>query len=471
MTNSIQSDILIRHASCAPGSAITDNLFGDKATDFGNRELVFEWRPLNEQQQKATPHPAKKWLMYGLMLILFTLVFWLVWLIHTSDPQSAAKAKALTWHELGDALLRLGSVGLVQLKLLLYGAVAASFFWGRRMQRGSRLYVSRTTLRQRSGLPLWLGNLLRQNWTLSLDELRSGRSVFTLTNQIQQAGLGQAPVLLAMYGLRWKAVGATLSGIMPLPQLLPASWFLIGQEARKPLEVPQLGWRRNLNPWATPEGRAVLQTAFNQLPLVAALRAQGLSLPALSSPRLLGLGEGGLDLMAYPRMKAVVLGFFALIASAALAFHFTRHQHYFEPPPLFIWLAVSACCALGAWLWQMAEQAPIGLSLKPTQGILAALLGVGAAFFSPFALLEINQIFTTAQHISVTVSQAPLRLQPEDRRIPAFSPEVALEFWSSLPVGTRRQMTVHQGLFGTWQYDSEPLQDEVDAFYRQHGRR
>jgi hypothetical protein len=359
----------------------------------------------------------------------------------------------------------------VQIKLLVYGFVAAAFFWGRRMQRGSRLYLNHTTLRQRSGLPLWLGKLLRQNWTLSLDELRSGRSVFTLTNQIRQAGLAQAPSPLAMYALRWRAANATMARIMPPPQLFPASWFLIGQEARKPPEVPPLGWRRNLNPWATPEGQATLQTAFDQLPLVAALRAQGLSLPALSSPRLLGLGEGGLDLMAYPRMKAVVLGFFGLLVSAALAFHFTRHQHYFEPPPLFVWLAVGACCALGAWLWQMAEQAPTGLSLKPTQGILAVLLGLSAAFFAPFAFLGVSQVFTSAQQISVTVSQAPLRLQPEDSRIPAFAPQAALEFWSSLPASTRRQMTVHQGLFGTWQYDSAPLQDEVDAFYRQHGRR
>lgn len=451
---------------------MTDNLFGEKATHFGQQELVFEWRPLNKQQQKTTPHPAKKWLMYGLMLALAGSAVGLIALFYAIDPHFAAKLKTLSWHDLGNFFLIFASAGVVQIKLLVYGLVVAAFFWGQRMQRGSRLYLSRATLRQRSGLPLWLGNLLRQNWTFPLDELRSGQSVFTLTNQIRQAGLAQAPSPLAMYALRWRAANATMPRIMPQPQLFPASWFLIGQEARKPPEMPQLGfWRRSVNPWATPEGQAALQTAFDQLPLVAALRAQGLSLPALSSVRLLGLGDGSFDLMADPRMKAVVLGFFALIASAALAFHFTRHQHYLEPPPLFVWLAVGACCALGAWLWQMAQATPEEPSLRPTQGILAVLLGLGAALFAPFALLGINQIFTTAQHISVTVSQAPLRLQPEDKRIPAFSPEVALEFWVSLPANTRRQMTVHQGLFGTWQYDSAPLQDEVEAFYRQHGRR
>lgn len=452
---------------------MTDNLFGEKATDFGHQTLVFEWRPLSEQQQKTPAHPAKKWLMYGLMLALTALAGGLLWLLYTTDPHIAARLKALTWHDLGKSLLSFASAGVVQIKLLVYGLAAAAFFWGRRLQRGNLLYLSHTTLSQRSGLPLWLGNLLRQNWTLALDELRRGRVVFTLTNQPAQA---QAQAPLAMYALRWKAASATLAAIMPQPQLQPASWFLIGQEARQPLDVQQLklGWRSSLNPWATPAGQAALQTAFDQLPLVAALRAQGLSVPALSSVRLLGLGDGSFDLMAEPRMKAVVLGFFGLLASAALAFHFTRHQHYFVPPPLFVWLALGACCALGAWLWQMASAepaAPEGLSLRPTQGILAALLGVGAALFAPFSLLGVNQVFTSAQQIAVTVSQAPLRLQPEDSRIPAFSPEVALEFWASQPAGKPRQMTVHPGLFGTWQYDSAPLQDEVEAFYRQHGRR
>lgn len=464
MTN----NILTRHASCAQGYAMTDNLFGEKATHFGHQELVFEWRPLNEQQQKTTPHPAKKWLMYGLMLALAGSAVGLITLFYAIDPYFATKLKALSWHDLGNFLLSFASAGVVQIKLLVYGLVVAAVFWGRRMQRGSRLYLSRATLSQRSGLPLWLGNLLRQNWTLSLDELHSGRFVFTLIHLVQ----ARAPSPLAMYGLRWKAANATLSALMPQPQLFPASWFLIGQEARKPPEMPQLGfWLRSANPWATPEGQAALQTAFDQLPLVAALRAQGLSLPVLSSVRLLGLGDGSFDLMADPRMKAVVLGFFGLIASAALAFHFTRHQHYFEPPPLFVWLAVGACCALGAWLWQMAQDMPEGPSLRPIQGLLAVMLGLASALFSPFALLGVNQVVTSTQQISVSVSQAPLRLQPEDSRIPAFAPQAALEFWASLPANSRRQMTVHQGLFGTWQYDSAPLQDEVEAFYRQHGRR
>ncbi|MDQ3058872.1 MAG: hypothetical protein M3R45_05035 [Pseudomonadota bacterium] len=328
------------------------------------------------------------------------------------------------------------------------------------MQRSSRLFLDGSTLRHRSGLPLWLGNLLGQNWALSLDDFRSGRLVFTPSSLAQ----GYSP--LARYALRWKDAQGKIHGL-----LVPVSWFLPGQAAREPIKMPQgLLWHTSpLNPLSSPKVQAVLQDAFDQLPLVAALRAQGVALPALSSFKPAGLGENGFDLMTYPRMKAVVLGFFGLLVGAALAYHFMRHQHYFDNPPLGAWVAFGACCALATWAWLAAEQqAPGEPSLKPTQCVLALLPGLAAALLAPSALLALNLALTPAQSVAVTVRHAPLRLQPEDASIPAFAPQQALDFWASLPAGTRRQMTVRQGLFGTWQYDSEPLQEEVYAFY---GRR
>lgn len=228
----------------------------------------------------------------------------------------------------------------------------------------------------------------------------------------------------------------------------------------------------DLNPWATPEVQAILQGAFDQLPLVAALHAQGVALPPLSSFKPAGLGDNGFDLMAYPRMKAVVLAFFSLLVTAGLAYHFMRHQHYFENPPVWVWVAFGACCALATWGWMAAEQQPAGEpSLKPTQGVVAMVLGVGAALLAPSALLALNQALTPAQSISVTVSHSPLLLQPEDARIPAFRPSQALEFWASLPAKSAHPLVVRQGLFGTWQYDSAPLEDEAHAFYQKYDGR
>ena len=111
-------------------------------------------------------------------------------------------------------------------------------------------------------MPLWLGNLLKQNWTLSLDEFRSGRMVFAL------AGLARENASLASFVLRWKAAHNDkthwLGPYLIRRQLTPASWFLIDREAREVLHAPKGLFWRSLNPWTTPAGKAVLQEALRR---------------------------------------------------------------------------------------------------------------------------------------------------------------------------------------------------------------
>ena len=396
-----------------------NDVFGDGAFAFPDRELVFEWRPPHQHHQKSPAQLAMVWVISGLVVLAVAVSFWqllLLWNSFMSSSEYAARWRALTWHDfVGSFLTKLDLVAAVQ--LLLGPVVPVVFLWAQHRQRGSRLYLSSSELRHCSGLPLWLGNLLKQNWTLSLDDFRSGTAAFTL------AGLAQGHSPLAMHFLRWKAPESQAHGLTRWPQqLAPVNWFLIGQSAREPLKMPEGYFWRNLNPWTTPEGKAILQRAFDQLPLVAALRTQGVPLPPFSSARHPGLGDGGVDLMAHPRMKAVVLAFFGLLAGAALAFHFTRHQHYFEPPPLSLWAAFGGCCSLGAWLWQTAEKVPTQPSFKPTQGLVAMLFGLAAALVAPFALLGANQALLPAQSVAATVRHAPLQLQPDDSSIPAFAP-------------------------------------------------
>ena len=404
------------------------------------------------------------WVLSGIMLAVVAFLFLELWSSFASDPYFVEKWKALTWNDFATSLTKHDGLPLAQ---LLFSLIApALVYWGQRRLRTSRLFLSDSQLRHRSGLPLWLGNLTRQNWSLSLDDFRSGQMAFTLSGQVR----GNAP--LAMYFLSWKAAqNRPRLHALTQRRLAPASWFLLGQEAREPVRPPKGLFWRSLNLWTTPEGRAVLQSAFDCLPLVTALRAQAVPVPAFSTSSRMGMG-GGVDLMAYPRIKAVVLSSFGLMVSAGLAFHLLRHQHYFESPPLWVWVAPGICCALAVWWWQAAaQQEPGEPSLKPTQGVVAALLGIAATLLAPSVLLGANLVFTPAQEISFNVRNDPLGLQPDDSSIPAFRPSQALDFWASLPASTQRQITVRKGLFGTWQYDSAPLEDEVSAFYQTHSRR
>ena len=399
------------------------------------------------------------WVLAAITLAVIAFLFWQLWGSFASEPAFAEKWKKLTWQSLATALTKHDGLPLMQ--LLISIIAPALLYWGQRRLRGSSLILSNSQLTHHSGLPPWLGNLMKQNWSLSLDDLRSGRLAFTLS------GPARANASLALYALSWKAVPGKIAfnALTRQQQLAPASWFLPNQKAREPIGLPTEHLWFSLNPWATPEGQAALQSAFDRLPMVAALRAQGVPVPAFPTAKGMSTG-GGVDLMAYPRMKAVVLGFFGLLVSAGLAYHLLRHQHYFDSPPFWAWAAFGACCTLGVWQWLAAEQVPDEPSLKPTQGLVAVLFGVAAALLAPSGLLGLNQLTNPAKTIFVTVKVSPLLLQPDEPGVPAFTPAQALEFWASQSTAPARQIAVRKGLFGTWQYDSEPLEEEVHAFYR-----
>jgi hypothetical protein len=441
---------------------VTSKSFDNDATVFGQkyREQVFEWRPAHRQHKRTASQGAVIWIVCALVLVTVAYSCWQFWLLFSDSPELAAKLKTLTWRDFIRPIFQL----MVELPLILPATVAV--LWVPRRLRGSRLYLSSSQLRHSSGLPLWLGDLLKQNWMLALDEFRSGHMRFTL------AGTGRSNAPLAWFFLRWKVGNDKSSWLTPHLmrwQLSPASWFLIGQEPREALHWPKGLFWQSLNPWTTSAGKAVLQKAFDELPLVAALRAQGVPLPAFSTARRHIAGDG-IDLMAYPRMKATVLCFFGLLIGAGLAHHFMRHQHYFEAPAVWVWAVFGACCGLASWFWLAKEHAPTEPSFKPTQGLIAALFGVAAALMAPSALLGLNLAVSTRQWVAVTISDNPLQLLPEDKSIPPVTPSQAREFWAELPAQPARQIAVRKGLFGTWQYDSEPLEEEVFAFYKNYNR-
>ena len=439
---------------------MTSNSFGSNAFSFSDehKEFLFEWRAAHQQQKKSTTQRTLMWVAGALFLAAFAFAFWLLF---SSIPDLSTSLRALSWQSLKQRqVFQL----TVELPLYLLGFIA--FLWMQRRLRGSRLHICHTHMRHTSGLPEGLANLLKQNWTLSLDDVRSGRTRLTLS------GAARAHAPLAWFALQWTRGGdqpGWLRKQFALQRLAPAGWFLIGEPAREPIEAPKGLFWRSLNPWATPAGEALLQKAFDQLPVVAALHAHGVSVRPIATARL-NLSGSGIDLMAYPRLKALVLSFFGMLIGAGLAHHFMRHQHFFEAPAVWIWAVWGAACALVSWFWLCTEKAPAVPSFRATQVLIAALFGVAAALLAPSAFLAVNQAVRSPQLILVTVKQMPLRLVPQDLNTPSFSPSQAREFWAAQPAQLARPLTVRQGIFGAWQYDSEPLEDEVSLFYQKYGR-
>ncbi|MDO5691886.1 MAG: hypothetical protein Q4G70_05295 [Pseudomonadota bacterium] len=198
----------------------------------------------------------------------------------------------------------------------------------------SRLVLTHDALQHLSGVPLlarWL------DWRLDLNAVRAG----TLKLQLAGAPFGANP--LALYRVSWGRGG--------LHSFHPAAWHVPGQADTEPLK-PRGTF--GLVRWESPDNQPVLHANLLALPLVQALAARGVALPPITGKRQMH----GLDLMAHPRLKPLVIGFFALIVLAVVLFVVLQDQHFFAAPtwiPLAAWGGAWALAAL-AWSWPEGDR-------------------------------------------------------------------------------------------------------------------
>ena len=370
--------------------------------------------------------------------------------------QMLASRSATAWQRMDSQRLVFHALQLLLLLSIVLGLALH--------RKRARLVLDDQSLRYTSGLPVvwrWL------DWQLDLQALRSGAV---------QWKLGGAPVPanpLSTLRLTWSK-GARLG-------LSPARWYLPGvleqESGVQPHSVAGLVL------WNSAKNLPVVQQMFEDLPLVRALRER--SVPVPSPDGKPSSAFGGADLMAYPRMKAVVFGFFVALAAAAALFHAMRHQHYFVSPPMAIWWAAAACSALLvlAWLWaegtlvhgRGTPTASERAGFRTTQVLLAALTAVPAGLCAPS--LPLLWTWATQAPRSVVFAVAPpvqspprvLLQAPQGEGIPAVEPRQAIGYWLSLRPAATVELPVRRGLAGLWwQFDSSVLEERLTSYY---GRR
>lgn len=278
--------------------------------------------------------------------------------------------------------------------------------------------------------------------------------------------MGAQPMHL--YRLTWG------TGLNNIRHLRPSMWHLPGQ-VRSEIIKPQsfLGLVR----WGTPENVVVLQQQFDQLPLMQALRQRGIVVPPMTGKQQ----HTGVDLMAVPRFKAVVIGFFVALAVALALFHTMRHQQYFVQPTWTVWVAVAGLCGLGTYIWLCLEPASQGradqsgsiLEFRFTQIFLACLAALAAGLCAPSLPLVLSNMAQPAHEVAFALQKLPLLLRaPTSGEISDIQPTQALDYWASLPENTVVKLPVRRGMYGLWwQFDSSVLGDKLDAFYATQGRR
>lgn len=411
-----------------------------------NATLIFHFR-----DAKALRDQGFAYVLLGILFLATLLTFWLI--LPFSFEDMAKIDWSVAWKNFlnkPDALVELTLRGVLPLVVLL-GLYAH--------KKHARLTLDDQALIYTSGIPI-IGRWL--DWNLDLKAIRSN----TLSFKLAGMPMGAQPIHL--YRLTWG------TGFNDLKQLRPAMWHLPDQE-RSELVKPKsfLGLVR----WGTPENVAVLQQQFDQLPLMQALRQRGIAVPPITGKKQ----HTGVNLMAVPRFKAVVIGFFVALAVALVLFHSMRHQQYFVQPTWTVWMAVAGLCGLGAYLWlcmepvdqDRADYTGGALEFRLTQIFLACLVGLAAGVCAPFLPLALSNMAQPAQEVEFVLQKSPLLLRaPASGGMPDIQPAQALDYWTSLPEGTVVKLPVRRGNDGLWwQFDSSVLGDRLEAFYATQRRR
>lgn len=411
-----------------------------------NAPIIFQLRDVNGLRDQRLA-----FVLFGILVLVTMVTLWLIF------PISFEMLGKIDWSAVWkktlnnpDALVELVLRGVVPV-VALVGLFAH--------KRNARLTLDNDELRYTSGIPL-IGRWL--DWCLDLKAIRSN----TLSFKLAGTPMGAQPMHL--YRLTWG------TGFNDLKQLRPSAWHLSDQappELIKPRSF--LGLVR----WGTPENMLILQQQFNQLPLMQALRQRGIVVPPITGKKQ----HTGVDLMAFPRFKAVVIGFFVALAVALALFHTMRHQHYFVQPAWAVWIVVAGLCGLAAYLWLRLE--PAGqdradysggtLEFRFTQIFLACLVGLAAGVCAPFLPLALSNMAQPAQEVAFILQKSPLLLRaPTSGEMPDIQPAQALDYWASLPEGTVIKLPVRRGNDGLWwQFDSSVLGDKLDVFYATQRRR
>lgn len=326
-------------------------------------------------------------------------------------------------------------------------AVALLVGLERLQRRRARLILDDSHLRFQSGVPVlapWL------DWQLPLDGLRRGHPRLRLTT----AAVGSNPLALTRLG--W--------GLTGWRGVRPALWLPAGSPlpSSEPLQPPPHRPMGFVN-WRHPRNAAWLQQQFEALPLVRALVERGVDLPAWQA---LQTAAEGPDLMAHPRLRAVLMSLAGLVLSGGLCLHLARHQHYTAPWSLGAWLSLSTVIAVLTLAWHLTLAPPMPAdrssrwALRFAQGLTTALMVVMLGWNLYHLPLAWGRAFAPVEMVDHVLDLDAARLRPASPG--ASTPEIAIDprarRWRDGPDGAHHQVALRRGWGGWWmQYDTEAM--------------
>lgn len=338
---------------------------------------------------------------------------------------------------------------LAPLILLMFGLI----LWvGYSAPRRYSLTLSDDVLKFSFRLPPGLKNLLGTDWAIPLNDIARIESVL---NPMLLLANAQAPAVMQIRIRPRKGLSRTLT---------PTTWFNPGDPASTPLKpMGRPRWfEGSAAYWMRPENQALLQSNFDDLPLVRALRARGIEVPPLGP---LGTLEQQ-DLFAVGSIK---FGILAGLASSVFALAIivgrgilstTSSMHFAFDLPVFIYPLLCGAALFG--MWQVSRR---DYTRPPIwQVTLAAVfLIAGVAFVTPQLAFVANNL-GARQELSQDFVVRKGSLVPTDNRagigtIPLPGKQIRAAW---LKEETRVTLTIRKGNLGLWEYDDLALRRAAD---------
>ena len=212
--------------------------------------------------------------------------------------------------------------------------------------------------------------------------------------------------------------------------------------------------------------------------MVKALRSHGVDLPPLN--RAHG-NRAGVDLLRYERLRTSLKLWLpmALVTGMVLQ-HLARHQHYFAPWSMAVWVALALPLALliGLWLWRDAPATGMSRgdagSVRGAQCLVALLLAILMPWGLQAAPLVLAQWTVPPLSEDFVLDLSRGRLRPENPVLNGHDiplDPAASAFWAAQGNGSIHPLPLRRGWGGLWlQYDTEDLNARVASFYDQQQR-
>ena len=334
----------------------------------------------------------------------------------------------VSWAVLTDAVLesfRSNPADAVEIVSVLLLGVAGG--WGMlKFQRHARLVIDSGHIALQSGLPRWLSRWM--DWSMDHDDIKRA--------ELRPVGYGNFLMLI----------------LIPLEghprQLSPEQWIEPGgSRAGRLFRVHKLN---------ETDAAQMLENA----PLLRYLCNAGVSVEVNMNPWSHVSGKQ-VDLSRNRSAMAgilimALLGVYALIDGVLV-----QGDAYAGTAPYVLFAAFGLIMAVAATIWFIRALLP------PVESIgLALLLGVFAAFAAWPGILRLNALTDTDGAETYTYTLFPGHvLRPEQADLPILNRPIDNQFWSRQPVGSRWQFEMRRGMFGFWQYDTEPVIETIRGYY------